>query len=82
MATRRRKKRQSKSKLVLLLLPLAALLVILAWLFRDEAKRLLDVKPTAEPPVRSEASKQTRPKGAEKILDRERKKLDEILETR
>lgn len=82
MATRRRKKRQSKSKLFLLLLPLAALLAILAWLFRDEARRFLDRRPMAETPVRPEAAKETRPKGAEKILDRERKKLDEILETR
>lgn len=82
MAPRRRKKRQSKSKLFLLLLPLAALLAIVAWLFLDEAKRFLDFVPTREGPAKPASSKQPRPPSPERILDRERKKLDEILENR
>lgn len=82
MATRRRKKRRSKSKLILLLLPLALLVAILAWLFLDEARHFVESRPTAGTPAKPATSKQPRPPSNERILDQERKKLDEILENR
>ena len=83
MATRRRRSpRRKKSKLVLLLLPIILLAAILIWLFFDVGQQYLSrYRPTAREPGK-DAQKQPAPRSSERILDPERKKLDEILKTR
>jgi hypothetical protein len=83
MATRRRRKQsRNTTKLVALLLPIVLLAAILLWLFFGDGQHSLGSKPAPETLEGSKASQKARPQSREKILEPERKKLDEILKSR
>jgi len=76
------KKKRKKSKLVLLLLPIAILVAILGWLFREQGAGLFGSRRPQTTAGKSPPKTNPKTSAGEKILDPERKKLDEILKNR
>lgn len=66
----------------MLLLPIAILVAILMWFFIEEAEWFRGSKRAQTTTGESQPIKKPKTSAGEKILDPERKKLDEILKNR